>query len=73
MPRYFFHLTNDGTISDDVGEEFEIVEAARGHALAVVRELSRNAPPDAFLGRHISVEDERGVVVFRIPVQPSDG
>ena len=42
MPRYFFHVTNGDTLADEVGEEFELVEAARGHATAVARELSRN-------------------------------
>jgi hypothetical protein len=64
MARYFFHLANGDTITDDLGEEFDLVEEARGHALAVARELSRNAPPNRFAGRHISVLDERGVVVF---------
>jgi hypothetical protein len=30
MPRYFFDLTNNGdSVADEVGEEFELVEAAR--------------------------------------------
>jgi hypothetical protein len=57
MARYFFHLTNEDTIADEVGEEFDLVEEARGHALAVARELSRNAPPHRFAGHHISVVD----------------
>jgi hypothetical protein len=64
MARYFFHLTNDDEIIDDVGEEFNVLQEARGHALAVARELSRNAPPHRFAGHHISVVDEQGVVVF---------
>jgi hypothetical protein len=35
MPRYFFDVTNGSTLADEVGEEFELVEAARGHAIAV--------------------------------------
>jgi hypothetical protein len=42
------------------------VEAARGHATAVVRELSRNRLQTVLVGRFISVVDERGVVVFKI-------
>ena len=42
MPRYFFDLTNGDSVTDEVGEEFDLVEAARGHAMAVARELSRN-------------------------------
>jgi hypothetical protein len=64
MPRYFFHLNN--TIVDEEGEEFDLVEAARGHAIAVARELSRNGLSDGLAGHHISVVDERGVVVFKV-------
>jgi len=67
MPRYFFELTN-GRVADEVGEEFDHAEAARGHALTVVRELSRGGLPHALDGRHISVVDERGVVVFKVPL-----
>ena len=66
MPRYFFDLTNGDCVTDEVGEEFDLVEAARGHAMTVARELSRNQLPDALVGRHISVVDERGVVVFKV-------
>ena len=66
MPRYFFHLADGDTIYDDVGEEFDLVEEARGHALAVARELSRGGPPPSLAGRHLSVVDVQGVVVFRV-------
>ena len=67
MPRYFFHVTssNGDILADEEGEEFDLVEAARGHAAAVARELSRNRPR-ALVGYHISVVDERGVVVFKL-------
>jgi hypothetical protein len=67
VPRYFFHVTssNGDILADEEGEEFDLVEAARGHAAAVARELSRNRPP-ALFGYYISVVDERGVVVFKI-------
>jgi len=68
MSRYFFDLTNGDSVADEVGEEFDRVEAARGHAMAVVRELSRNRLPDALVGHSISVVDERGVVVFKVPL-----
>jgi hypothetical protein len=66
MPRYFFHLTNGDSVADEVGEEFDVVEAARAHAIAVARELSGNRVPDDFVGCYISVVDERGVVVFKV-------
>jgi hypothetical protein len=72
MPRYFFHLTDDDNLSladDEVGEEFDLVEVARGHAVAVARELSRNQLSHALVGLYISVVDERGVVVFKMSLQ----
>jgi hypothetical protein len=68
MPRYFFVLTNGNGVADEVGEEFDGVEAARGHAMTVARELSRGQLPRALVGRSISVIDERGVVVFKVPL-----
>jgi Domain of unknown function (DUF6894) len=68
MPRYFFDLTNGDRVADDVGEEFDRVEAAQGHATTVARELSRGRLPRALVGRYISVVDERGVVVFKVPL-----
>jgi hypothetical protein len=49
-----------------VGEEFDRVEAAREHAMAVVRELSRHQHPWAWAGLYISVVDEEGVVVLKV-------
>jgi hypothetical protein len=69
MPRYYFALT-DGDLSladDEIGEEFDLVEAARGHAVAVTQELSRNQRSHALDGLYISVVDERGVV-FKVPL-----
>jgi hypothetical protein len=68
MPRYFFDLTNGDSVTDEVGEEFDLVEAARRHAMAVAQELSRNRLPRSLVGRHITVLDERGVVVFEVPI-----
>jgi hypothetical protein len=67
MPRYFFHVSdsNGDILADEEGEEFDLVEAARGHATAVARELSRNRP-HALIGYYISVVDKRGVVVFKL-------
>jgi hypothetical protein len=75
MPRYFFALTDKDSLSladDEVGEEFDRVDAARRYAMAVARELSRNEPPHAFVGCHISVVDEQGVVVFKVPLYSQD-
>jgi hypothetical protein len=68
MARYFFHLTDADAVivADDLGEDFELEEAARGHAVTVARELMRNREPGAFGGCHVAVTDEHGVVVFRL-------
>jgi hypothetical protein len=68
MARYFFHLTNGDNLADEVGEEFDCVEAAQRHAMAMARELSGSRRPDALVRHHISVVDERGVEVFKVPV-----
>jgi hypothetical protein len=75
MPRYFFALTDKDSLSlaeDEDGEEFDRVDAARRYAMAVARELSRNELPHAFVGCHISVVDEQGVVVFKVPLYSQD-
>ena len=75
MPRYFFALTDQDSLSladDEMGEEFDRVEAARRYAMAVAHELSRNQPPDAFVGCHISMVDEQGVVVFKVRLYSRD-
>jgi hypothetical protein len=74
MPRYYFDLTDDdlSLADDEVGEELDHVEAARGHAMAVARELSRNRLPDALVGLYISVVDEHGIVVFKVPLHSRD-
>jgi hypothetical protein len=74
MPRYFFALTDQESLSladDEDGEEFDRVEAARRYAIAVARELSHNEQ-HAFVGCHISVVDEQGVLVFKVPLYSRD-
>jgi hypothetical protein len=74
MPRYFFALTDQDSLSladDEVGEEFDRVEAARRYAMAVARELSRNEPPHAFVGYHISGVLRARYPEGRLPSEPS--
>ena len=71
MPRYFFALTDQDSLSladDEAGEAFDRVEAARRYATAIAHELKRNESPHAFVGCYISVVDEQGVVVFKVPL-----
>lgn len=74
MPRYFFNLTNGDTVADDdLGEEFAQAEAAQAHAMAVAWELSRHELPDALIGLYISVVDEHGLAVFKVPLYSGNG
>ena len=66
MARYFFHLSNGLTVEDVDGEDFDLVAAARGHAVKVAQELGRHGSPLG--GRSISVTDEQGDVVFKTPI-----
>jgi Domain of unknown function (DUF6894) len=68
IARYFFHVTKGDVVVEDEEQEFELVEAARGHAFAVSRELSRDGLPNACVGRYIPVMDGKGVLVFLVPL-----
>ena len=68
MPVYFFHLeTQAGLIHDDKGEEFDLLQEAKGAALAIASELARNQKH--IPKQHILLTDAAGVVVFRTPVR----
>jgi hypothetical protein len=71
MQRYFFHLTNDETLEDELGEEFEFAEAAREHAAAVAFELAKGRPTSDVAGGYISVTDQSGTELFRVPLRQS--
>jgi hypothetical protein len=70
MARYFFHLTGGDNVrlADEVGDEFDREEAARAHAMAVARELLHNQLPHALIGLYMSVVDEHGVEVVKVPL-----
>jgi hypothetical protein len=68
MPRYFFD-TYDGDrfLPDDIGVEFENLEAARAEAQRSLPEMAREVLPD---GNHrtfvVSMRNEAGAVVVRM-------
>jgi Domain of unknown function (DUF6894) len=64
MAQYFFHLSNGLTLEDTEGEDFNLLDQARGHALQVAKELGRGL----LGGMSISVTDEQGVVVFETQI-----
>jgi Domain of unknown function (DUF6894) len=68
MPVYFFHLeTQAGLIHDEQGEEFDLLQEARGAALVIASELARNQ--EHIPKQHILLTDAAGVVLFRTPVR----
>ena len=71
MAHYFFELVTDhgDVLQDDGGEEFGLVEEARGHALRVASELGRNHEPGSIAGKFITVLDGNGIVVFKTPLR----
>lgn len=67
MPRFYFHLRNEQSITDTDGTELPDIEAARAHALVVAHELMFNR--DGMLeqdwsGWTMSVQDAEGREVF---------
>src|SRR5262245_19718691 len=60
MPRYFFHLSfGERLLPDEEGVELASRSAARGEALAVVRELSGSVA-NRWAGWFLRVADRRG-------------
>ena len=69
MPRFFFNLYDDGTVIDEEGAELPSTEAAREHALRVVREMASQEVLEGklFLSHRIEVEDQDRRPVFVLP------
>ena len=71
VPVYFFHLeTQAALIRDEKGEEFDLLQEAKGAALDIASELARNQ--EHLAGQHILMTDAFGVVVFRTPVRSQE-
>lgn len=71
MPVYFFHLkTQAGLVHDEQGEEFDLLQEAKGAALVIASELARNQ--EQMAGQHILLTDANGVVVFRTQVRSQE-
>ena len=69
MPRYYFHLHNDLTTTDEEGRELADVGAARRAAEEDAREMAgRSVQCDGRLDleHYVEVTDERGASVARI-------
>jgi hypothetical protein len=69
MPRFFFDLYNDTTVTDDEGQEFPDLQTARVEAVKQVRKLIgglvvENGTID--LLHFLQLRDEDGNIVHRI-------
>jgi hypothetical protein len=66
MPRYFFD-TRDGdtTARDEIGLEFDELEAVEREALKALPDLARGAVPDGHRDFVVNVRDEAGRPVLR--------
>jgi hypothetical protein len=67
VPRYFFDLHNGMDVLDEEGKELPDLEAAKGTALAEVREMilasiADNSELD--LCHYVQVRDEGGAIVY---------
>jgi hypothetical protein len=66
MPRFFFHLYDSVTSTDEEGQAFRNAEAARMNAVCAARALIAAQVMESGeinLGHRIEVEDERGAIV----------
>lgn len=68
MPRFFFHIYDDGVARDDEGRVYPDLEAAKGEAIKGARELmcEELRKGSLTLSHRIEVEDEDGNVVATI-------
>jgi hypothetical protein len=63
--RYYFHVSNGGQFLDEMGEEFSTREEAIARASILAAELAKEG---GWSGYAITVTDEDGAVIARLPV-----
>ena len=63
--RYYFHVINGGQFLDETGEEFSSREEAIARASVLAAELTKEG---YWSGYAITVTDENGAMVARLPV-----
>ena len=69
MPRYYFHLHNDLSTTDEEGRELADVDAAHRAAEREAREMAAESVQNRGqlnLGHYVEVTDERGEPVMRV-------
>ena len=66
MPRYYFDITDGGPQCDDIGTEFDDIQAVRLEAITTLAEVARDQIPAN--GVHcafgVAVRDGGGQVVY---------
>ncbi len=70
MPRYFFHVSLEGTlIPDPDGQSLPDADAAWEQARDLARDLMRSdlGQPVNWFACHFEVSDERGEVILEFP------
>jgi hypothetical protein len=74
MPRFFFHVRDESAFtSDEEGQQFPDLEAARLDALKAIEMLSADLPLDvAQRGIAFEITNERGQVVLTLPFRKAD-
>ena len=55
MPRYFFDVRDGSVTRDDVGLEFDSIDAARSEAARALAEMARDVLPGAY-ARELTIE-----------------
>jgi hypothetical protein len=70
VPRYFFHILNEGLdpVDDDEGAEFEDYEAAKHEAVESIRDLAADAIKGGRKANGLAIEitDDAGKVLEKI-------
>ena len=66
MARYFFDVSNDSDVSDDVGLDFDDVHTASQEALRSLPDMVKDQPL-ARMGEKVSVtmRNDHGIPVYR--------
>jgi hypothetical protein len=66
VPRYYFHLQNEGKISDSTGETLATFDAAKAHARLVASEMGAHQTSEHNKNLWITVTNEQEEEVFRV-------
>ena len=68
MPKYFFHLAGEFPAHDLLGHECANDKAAQDHGSFIAHRLGTETPSMVMDNNFVSVTDESGKELFRIPL-----